>query len=122
MPGLVGGGTYGPGMATRRGKLDNRDGIITAQLQGTAGRYATRRPLDVDAAVAELHEIAGGRADLLGEVAGRALGFGPGVGGEVGAAMWPKKALEAALLIAVGADLTRLPEWVTVGMERAGLR
>jgi hypothetical protein len=52
--------------------------------------------LDVDAAVAELRKIAGGRADLFGEVAGRVLGFGPGVGGEVAAAMWPKKALEAA--------------------------
>jgi hypothetical protein len=111
------------GMATTRGKLDDPDGITTARLAGTAGQYASRDPLDVDAAVAELREIAGGRADLLGEVAGRALGFGPGVGGEVGAAMWPRKALEAALLIAAGADLTRLPEWVTVGMERAaGLR
>lgn len=104
---------------TRRGKLDNPDGIITAQLAGTAGRYASRDPLDVDAAVAELREIAGGRANLLGEVAGRALGFGPGVGGEVGASMWPRRALEAALLIAAGADLTNLMHWVQVGQERA---
>lgn len=104
---------------TRRGKLDNPDRIITAQLAGTAGRYASRDPLDVDAAVAELREIASDRADLLGEVAGRALGFGPGVGGEVGAAMWPKKALEAALLVAAGADLSRLTYWVGVGQERA---
>jgi hypothetical protein len=45
-------------MAARRGKLDNPDGIITAQLAGTAGRYASQRPLDVDAAVAELRDIA----------------------------------------------------------------
>lgn len=32
------------------------------------------KPLDVDAAVAELLEIAGGRTDLLGEVAGLLLG------------------------------------------------
>jgi hypothetical protein len=106
-------------MAGRRGKLDSPDGVITAQLRGTAGRYASGQPLDVDAAVEELREIAGGRADLLGEVAGRTLGFGPGVGGQVGADMWPNKALEAALLIAAGADLTRLTYWVEVGQERA---
>jgi hypothetical protein len=33
--------------------------------------------------------------------------------------MWPKKALEAALLIAAGADLTNLMHWVEVGQERA---
>jgi hypothetical protein len=35
--------------------------------------------------------MAGGRADLLGEVAGRAHGLEPGVGGQVGADMWPGK-------------------------------
>jgi hypothetical protein len=32
---------------------------------------------------------------------------------------WPRRALEAALCIAVGADLTRLTEWIAVGQERA---
>jgi hypothetical protein len=32
---------------------------------------------------------------------------------------WPRRALEAALCIAAGADLTRLMEWITVGQERA---
>ena len=32
---------------------------------------------------------------------------------------WPRKALEAALCIAAGADLTRLTEWIAVGQERA---
>jgi hypothetical protein len=63
-------------------QLDNPDGIITARLAGTASRHASRDPLDVDAAVAAPREIAGGRNDLLGEVAGRALGFGPGMGGD----------------------------------------
>jgi hypothetical protein len=35
------------------------------------------------------------RTDLLAEVAGRALGFGPGVGGQVGADMWRRKGLKA---------------------------
>ena len=44
----------------------NPDGIITARLAGTAGQHASRDRLDADAAVAELREIAAGRADLLG--------------------------------------------------------
>jgi hypothetical protein len=33
--------------------------------------------------------------------------------------VWQRKALEAALCIAAGADLTRLPEWIEEGQERA---
>jgi hypothetical protein len=32
---------------------------------------------------------------------------------------WPSRALQAALCIAAGADLTRLTEWVAVEQERA---
>jgi hypothetical protein len=32
---------------------------------------------------------------------------------------WPSRALQAALCIAAGADLTRLTEWIAVGQERA---
>jgi hypothetical protein len=32
---------------------------------------------------------------------------------------WSRRALEAALLIAAGADLTRLTEWIEEGQERA---
>jgi hypothetical protein len=102
-------------MATRRGKLDNPDGITTAQLAGTAGRYAGRKPLDVEAAVAELQEIANGRGDLLAERAGITLGFYARENREE----WQSKALQAALLIAAGADLTRLTEWISVGQQRA---
>jgi hypothetical protein len=83
-------------------------GITTAQLAGTAGRYASRKPLDVDAAVAELREIANGRGDLLAERAGLTLGFYARENRDE----WSRKALQAALLIAAGADLTRLPEWI----------
>jgi hypothetical protein len=61
-------------MAIARRKPDP-DGIITARLAGAAGRHVSRRPLDVDAAVAELREIANGRSDLLAEKAGVMLGF-----------------------------------------------
>jgi hypothetical protein len=55
-------------MAVKRAKASH-DGIITAGLAAAAGRYASWESLDVDAAVAELREIAAGRADQLGEVA-----------------------------------------------------
>jgi hypothetical protein len=87
----------------RRGRPDP-DGITIAQLAGTASRYASREPLDVDAAVAELREIANGRGDLLAERAGITLGFYARENRDE----WQRKALEAALLIAAGADLTRL--------------
>jgi hypothetical protein len=59
------------------------DGILVAQLHGTARRHADRwwggRELTEaghDAAVAELRELAAGRADLLAHVAGILLGTG----------------------------------------------
>jgi hypothetical protein len=61
-------------MAIARRRADP-DGITTAQLAGTAGRYVSRKPLDVEAAVTELREIANGRGDLLAERAGLTLGF-----------------------------------------------
>jgi hypothetical protein len=61
-------------MAIARRRPDP-DGITTAQLAGTAGRYVSRKPLDVDAAVTELREIANGRGDLLAERAGLTLGL-----------------------------------------------
>jgi hypothetical protein len=51
-------------MAIARRKPDP-DGITTAQLASTAGRYVSRKALDVEAAVTELREIADGRGDLL---------------------------------------------------------
>jgi hypothetical protein len=101
-------------MAIARRKPDP-DGITTAQLAGTTGRYAGRKPLDVEAAVTELREIANGRADLLAERAGITLGFYAHENRDE----WQRKALEAASCIAAGADLTRLTEWIAVGQERA---
>jgi hypothetical protein len=49
------------------------DRILLAQLTGTARHHARWRKLaqdEQDAAVTELRELAGGRADLLAEVAG----------------------------------------------------
>jgi hypothetical protein len=101
-------------VAVKRAKADP-DGIVTAQLAGTVGRYVSRKPLDVEAALAELREIANGRGDLLAERAGITLGLYARENRDE----WQRKALQAALLIPAGADLTRLTEWIAVGQERA---
>jgi hypothetical protein len=101
-------------MAIARRKPDP-DGVTTAQVAGTVGRYVSRKPLDVDAAITELREIANGRGDLLAERAGITLGFYARENRDE----WRRKALQAALLIAAGADLTRLTEWIAVGQQRA---
>jgi hypothetical protein len=105
---------YRPEHAITRRKPDP-DGITTAPLAGTAGRYVSRKPLDVEAAVAELREIANGRGDLLAERAGITLGFYACDNRDE----WARKAVVAALPIAAGADLTRLTEWIEEGQQRA---
>jgi hypothetical protein len=102
-------------MTVKRAK-PSPDGIITAQLAGTAKRHASREPLDIDAAIAEVREIADGRGDLLAERAGVLFGFRDE---DERDGRWPSRALQAALCIAAGADLTRLTEWIAVGPERA---
>jgi|SRR5262245_27806007 len=102
-------------MAIARRRPDP-DGITTARLAGTSSRHATRQPLDVDAAVRELQEIADGRGDLLAEQAGLTLGA-PSRDERDG--IWPQRALAAALLISAGADLTQLTEWIAEGQRRA---
>jgi hypothetical protein len=70
------------------------------------------------AAVAELREIAAGRGDLLAERAGVIFGFHDEQARD---GRWPRRALEAALCIAAGADLALLTEWIAEGSaERNG--
>jgi hypothetical protein len=92
--------------------------IIGANIAGTASRHAGRRPLDVEAALAELRDLAGDRSDLLAERAGVILGFREE---DARDGRWPSRALQAALRIAAGADLTKLTEWIAVGEERSRL-
>jgi hypothetical protein len=79
-------------------------------------RHASQKPLDVDAALAELRELAGGRGDLLAERAGVIFGLHEE---DARDGRWPSRALQAAVCIAAGADLTRPMEWIAVGDERA---
>jgi hypothetical protein len=98
--------------------VDNRpqaDRILAARLTGTAKRHARRGELSGEeetAAVAELRELAAGRADLLAEVAGLEEGFGEGQLDELRARQ------AAALCRKAGADPEEIPAWIEVGRQR----
>jgi hypothetical protein len=102
-------------MAVKRAK-PNPDGIITARLSGASARHARQKQPDVEGALAELREIAAGRSDLLARQAG--MSFGSRERDERDGE-WPRRAVQAALLIQAGAEVTQLAEWVEVGLQRA---
>ena len=90
--------------------------MIVAELTGAAQRYARWDEPDEEtaaAAVAELREIADGRADLLAEVAGIQLGTKQGTPDE------PRARNAAAFCRAAGADEALIPQWVEKGRRRA---
>lgn len=94
------------------------DRLRYAQIAGAVARHALGWRLTADeeaVAVAELTEAAAGRADLLAERAGTALGFG---------ADRPDTARYrqiAELCIAAGADQALIERWIKVGRERAAV-
>lgn len=92
-----------------------RDRLLVAELYGTAGHHARWRDLtdaEEAAAVAELRELAGGRADLLAEVAGILEGSGEGELNE------PLKKQAGMLCRKAGADPEAIPRWVDEGRRR----
>jgi hypothetical protein len=92
------------------------DRILVAQLTGEARHRAKWRPLTGDeetAAVTELRELAGGRADLLAEVAGIFEGTGEGEPDE------PLTRQAAALCRKAGANPEAIPAWAEEGRRRA---
>jgi hypothetical protein len=96
-------------------KLPQADRILCAQLSGVAKRHARRPGLSGagwDAAVAELRELAAGRADLLARLAGLAEGFGRGQPDEASALT------VAALARDAGADPDEIPGWIAIGRQR----
>lgn len=91
------------------------DGVLVAQIHGTARHHARWRELTEDeraAAVTELRELAGNRPDLLAHVAGVSLGFAEGQMDE------PRAKQAAALCQAAGADPELIPEWIEEGRRR----
>ena len=92
------------------------DRLRYAQIAGAVARHALGWRLTADeeaVAVAELAEAAAGRADLLAERAGTALGFGEG---RPDAGRYRQI---AELCVAAGADPALIERWIKVGRERA---
>lgn len=96
--------------------LPEPDDLIVAALHGAASRHAGwATPVGAArrAAVDELSEVAGGRADLLSQVAGLLLGYAPS-----GDAMHEHNRIAAELLIEAGADPDTVGKWIEIGGER----
>ena len=100
-------------------KRPQADRLLVAELYGEARRRARRRARWRDlgsdeetAAVTALRELAGGRADLLAEVAGILEGAHEGQMDE------PLTRQAAALCRTAGADPEAIPVWVEEGRRR----
>jgi hypothetical protein len=96
-------------------KRPQADRILIAEIYGEARHRARWRELTADeeaAAVAELRELAGGRADLLAEVAGVLEGTSEGEMDE------PLARQAAILCCKAGADPDAIPGWIEIGRER----
>jgi hypothetical protein len=92
------------------------DRILVAQLTGEARHHARWRPLTGEeeaVALAELRALAGGRADLLAEVAGIFEGTSEGELDE------PLARSAARLCRQAGADLEAIPAWIEEGRRRS---
>ena len=92
------------------------DQLTVARLTGAAWRHASgREPTGAEtaAAVRELREIAGDRADLLAEVAGLLIGYYRRTAEEL------KARAAAYYCIAAGAGVELIPRWIEVGCSRA---
>ena len=92
------------------------DHLRYAQIAAAAARYVQGWRFTAEeeaAAIAELAQAAAGRADLLAERGGTALGFSEG-------GLEPARNRQIAeLCIAAGADETLMGRWVAVGRELA---
>ena len=96
-------------------KRPQADRILVAELTGEARHHAKWRDLtaaEEAAAVAELRELADGRADLLAEVAGIFEGTSEGELDE------PLCRQAAMLCRQAGADPEAIPAWVAEGRRR----
>ena len=95
-------------------KRPQADRLLVAELHGEARHHARWRDLTAEegAAVAGLRELAGGRADLLAEVAGLLQGAREGEPDE------PLARQAAALCRKAGADPEAIPAWIAEGRRR----
>jgi hypothetical protein len=96
----------------------DHDQLTVARLTSAAQRHAPPQPptgAETVAAVAELREIAGGRGDLLAEVAGLLTGYFRGTAEEM------RAGTAARLCRAAGADTALIPRWTAEGERRAAV-
>ncbi len=96
-------------------KRPEADRLLIAEIYGEARHRARWRELTVGeeaAAVAALRELAGGRGDLLAEVAGVLEGAREGELDE------PLARQAAALCRKAGADPEAIPAWIEEGRRR----
>jgi hypothetical protein len=98
-------------MATYARRKPDPDRILGAKLNGR-GLYLARAGGPLADAVAQLRELANGRADLLAEEAGLMLAA-YSVRIETG-----DRAIAAGLLIMAGADVNAIARWVEIGRRR----
>ena len=97
-------------------KRPQADRLLVAELYGEARHRARWRELSREeeaTAVAALRELAGGRADLLAEVAGILEGTSEGELDE------PLTRQAAGLCRLAGADPETIPAWIAEGRRRA---
>jgi hypothetical protein len=107
---------FDPGKVNHDRPGADADRIVVAQLTGEARHRARWRPLTEDeeaAALAELRALAGGRADLLAEVAGIFEGTSEGEPDE------PLARSAARLCRIAGADAEAIPGWIQEGRRRS---
>jgi hypothetical protein len=96
-------------------KRPDADRLLVAEIWGEARHHAQWRDLTADeeaAAVAEIRELAGGRADLLAEVAGILEGAHESKPDE------PLTRQAAMLCRKAGADPEAIPGWIEEGRRR----
>jgi hypothetical protein len=90
--------------------------ILSAKISAVCRRFCARGRIEhQDQAVAELRELAGGRADLLSQHAGLALGRAEGSE----QAQTPGHLAEAELCKLSGARQDLIEPWIETGRERA---
>jgi hypothetical protein len=107
---------FDPGKVNQDRFAPAADRLLVAQLTGTARHHARWRDLtehEQAAAVTELRELAGGRADLLAEVCGIFEGASEGRHDE------PLARQAATLCRLAGADDALIPPWAAEGRRRA---
>lgn len=97
--------------------MSTPDQILSARIAAVCRRHCARGVVDdLDAAIAELREIAGSRPDLLAEHAGVCLGWAQ----DDTPAEAPCFQAEAELCRTAGAPADLIEKWISVGRERVG--